>query len=68
MDSVECETGELDRADEKVVTQDNALVQKFTAGTTGCVEGTGLSDSESDITKPPNLILKTPKINPIPSL
>ena len=32
VDSVECETGELDRADEEVVTQDNVLLQEFTAG------------------------------------
>ena len=55
VDSVECETGELDRADEKVVTQsdDNVLLQEFTAGASGYVEGTGVieSESESDTTK-----------------
>ena len=55
VDSVECETGELDRADEKVVTQsdDNVLLQEFTAGASGYVEGTGVieSESKSDTTK-----------------
>ena len=32
VDSVECETGKLDRADEEVVAQDNILLQEFTAG------------------------------------
>ena len=55
VDSVECETGELDRADEKVVTQsdNNVLLQEFTAGASGYVEGTGVieSESKSDTTK-----------------
>ena len=38
VDSVECEKGELDRADQEVVTQDNVLLQKFTAGASGYVE------------------------------
>ena len=40
VDSVECETGELDRSDEEVVTQsdDNVLLQEFTAGASRCVE------------------------------
>ena len=32
VDSIECETGELDRADDEVVTQGNVLLQEFTAG------------------------------------
>ena len=32
VDSVECETGRLERADKEVVTQDNVLLQEFTAG------------------------------------
>ena len=54
VDSVEIETGELDRVEE-VVTQsnDNVLLQ----------EGTGVieSESESDITKWLKLLLKNPK-------
>ena len=50
VDSVECETGELDRADEKVVTQsdDNVLLQEFTTAASSYVEGTGVIESESD--------------------
>ena len=40
VDSVEVETEELDRAEEKIVTQsdDNVLLQEFTAGASGYVE------------------------------
>ena len=50
MDSVECETGELDRADEQVVTQsdDNVLLQEFTTGASGCVEDTRVSESSEN--------------------
>ena len=70
VDSVECETGKLDRSDEKVVTQsdDNVLLQEFTAGASGCVEDTRVSESASDITKRLKLLLKNPKNDPIPSL
>ena len=70
MDSVECETGELGRADEEVVTQsdDNVLLQEFTTGTSGCVEDTRVSESLSDKTKRLKLLLKTPQNDPIPSL
>ena len=70
MDSVESETGELDAAEEEVVTQsdDNVLHQKFTAGTNGYIEDAGLIESESDITKRLKLLLKTPQNDPIPSL
>ena len=70
MDSVESEKGELDAAEEEVVTQsdDNVLHQKFTAGTSDYVEDAGLSESESDITKRLKLLLKTPQNDPIPSL
>ena len=70
MDNIECETGELDRSDEEVVTQsdDNVLLQEFTAGASGCVEDTHVSKSASDIRKRLELLLKNPKNNPIPSL
>ena len=63
VDSVECETGKLDRSDEKVVTQsdDNVLLQEFTAGASGCVEDTRVSESASDITKRFKLLMKTPQ-------
>ena len=66
VDSVECETGKLDRSDEKVVTQsdDNVLLQEFTAGASGCVEDTRVSESASDITKRLKLLLKNPKNDP----
>ena len=69
VDSVECETGELDRSDE-VVTQsdDNVLLQEFTAGASGYVEDTHVSESASDIRKRLKLVLKNPKNDPIPSL
>ena len=40
VDNIECEIGELDRSDEELVTQsdDNVLLQEFTAGASGCVE------------------------------
>ena len=70
VDSVECETGKLDRSEEKVVTQsdDNVLLQEFTAGASGCVEDTRVSESANDITKRLKLLLKNPKNDPIPSL
>ena len=69
VDSVECETGKLDRPDEKVVTQsDDVLLQEFTAGASGCVEDTRVSESASDIKKRLKLLLKNPKNDPIPSL
>ena len=63
-DSVECEIGELDRSDEEVVTQsdDNVLLQEFTAGASGCVEDTHVSESASDIRKRLKLLLKNPKM------
>ena len=70
MDSVDCETGELDRLDKQVLTHsdDNVFLQEFTAGARGCVEDTHVSDSASDITKRLKLLLKNPKNDPIPSL
>ena len=62
--SAECKTGELDRADEEVVTQDNVLLQVFTAEASGYVEDTAVSESESDITKRLKLLLKKPKNDP----
>ena len=68
--SVECETGERDRSDEEVVTQsdDNVLLQEFTAGASGCVEDTHVSESASDVKKRLKLLLKNPKNDPISSL
>ena len=70
VDSVDCETGEFDRSDEDVVTQsdDNVLLQEFTAGASGRVEDTHVSESASDIRKRLKLLLKNPKTHPIPSL
>ena len=70
VDSVECESGELDRADEEVVTQsdDNLLLQEFTAGAIGCVEDTRVSEGASDMKKRLKLLLKNEKNEPIPSL
>ena len=70
VDSVECETGKLDRSDEKVVTQsdDNVLLQEFTAGASGCVEDTCVSGRASDITKWLQQLLKYPKNDLISSL
>ena len=70
MDSVECESGELDRADEEVVTQsdDNLLLQEFTAGAIGFVEDTRVNEGASDKKKRLKLLLKNPKNEPIPSL
>ena len=70
MGSVECETAELDRSDEDVVTQsnDNVLLQEFTAGASGCVEDTPVSKSAGDIRKRLKLLLKNPKNDPISSL
>ena len=64
VDSVECETGELDRSDEEVVKQpdDNVLLQEFTAVASGCVEDTHVSESASDIRKRLKLLLKNPKM------
>ena len=64
--------GELDRADEEVATQsdDNVLLQEFTAGASDYFEDTGVieSKSKSDITKRQKLLLKNPKNNSVPSL
>ena len=68
VDSVECETRELDRADKEVVTQDNVLLQEFPAGARDCFEVTGVSESASDITKRLKLLLKNPQNDPVPSL
>ena len=70
VDSVECETGQLDRSDEEVVTQynDNLLLQGFIVGASCCVEDTRVSESASDVTKRLKLLLKNPKNDPIPSL
>ena len=70
--SVGSERGELDPAEEEIVTQSdyNVLLQEFTAGASGYVEETGVIESEieSDITKRLKLLLKNSKTNPIPSL
>ena len=54
----------LDAAEEEVVTQsDNVLLQEVTAGASGYVEDTGVteSESESDIMKQLRFLLKTPQ-------
>ena len=54
----------LDAAEEEVVTQsDNVLLQEVTAGASGYVEDTGVteSESESNITKQLRFLLKTPQ-------
>ena len=43
VDSVGCGTGEFDKADEEVVTQDNVLLQEFTAGASDYFEDTSAS-------------------------
>ena len=48
--------------------EDNVLLQEFTAGASGCVEDTCVTESASDITKRRKLLLKNPKNDPIPSL
>ena len=74
VDSVEVEAGELDAAEEEVVTQsiDNILLQEVIAGSSGYVEDTGVieseSDSESDITKWLKGLLVNLKNDQIPSL
>ena len=72
MDNVESETGEPDAAERVVVSNsdDNVLLQEFTAKTSGYVENTDVieSESESDITKRLKLLLKTPQNDSIPSL
>ena len=68
VDSVECETGKLDRADEEVVTKDNVLLQELTARARGCVEVTGVSEIASDINKRLKLLLENPKNDPTPSV
>ena len=62
--TVESKTGEPDAAEEEFVTQsdDNALLQGFTARASGYVEDT------NRLTKPLKLLLKIPKNNPIPPL
>ena len=47
---------------------DNVLLHEFTAGDSGCVEDTHVSDSASNITKRLKLLLKNPKNDPISSL
>ena len=49
---------------------DNVLLQDFTAGVSGYVVGTGVieSESERDINKRPKRLLKNPKNDPISSL
>ena len=72
VDNVESETGEPDAAERVVVSNsdDNVLLQEFTAKTSGYVENTDVieSESESDITKRLKLLLKTPQNDSIPSL
>ena len=65
MDGVEVEAGELDAADDEVVTQsaENVLLQEVIAGASGFVEDTGVieSESESDIAKQLKELLKNSK-------
>ena len=72
MDNVESETGEPDAAERVVVSNsdDNVLLQEFTAKTSGYVENTDVieSESERDITKRLKLLLKAPQNDSIPSL
>ena len=72
VDNVESETGEPDAAERVVVSNsdDNVLLQEFTAKTSGFVENTDVieSESESDITKRLKLLLKAPQNDSIPSL
>ena len=72
VDNVESETGEPDAAERVVVSKsdDNVLLQKFTAKTSGYVENTDVieSESESDITKRLKLLLKASQNDSIPSL
>ena len=72
VDNVESETGEPDAAERVVVSNsdDNVLLQEFTAKTSGYVENTDVieSESESDITKRLKLLLKAPQNDSIPSL
>ena len=65
MESVGCGSREFDRADEEVVTQDNVLLEEFTAGASGCFQDTSVSGSASDITKRLKQLLKNPKKDPI---
>ena len=72
MDNVESETGEPDAVVKVVVSKsdDNVLLQEFTAKTSGYVENTDVieSESESDITKRLKLLLKASQNDSIPSL
>ena len=72
VDSAESETGELEAAEEEVVTHsdDKGLIQEFIAGASGYVDDAGVieSDSESNKTKWLKLLLKKPKNDPILSL
>ena len=65
MDGVEVEAGELDAADDEIVTQSakNVLLQEVIAGASGFVEDTGVieSESESDIAKQLKELLKNSK-------
>ena len=65
VESVGCGSREFDRADEEVVTQDNVLLEEFTAGASGCFQDTSVSESASDITKRLKQLLKNPKKDPI---
>ena len=70
MDSVRSQTGEPDTAEEEAVTQsnDNVLLQEFAVIPSDYVEDTGAIESEGDITKQLNLLLKSSQNDPIPSL
>ena len=68
MDSVESQRGEPDAAEDEVVTQsdDNVLLQEFTARASFYFEDTGVTESESDITKRLKLTLSPPPPHPAP--
>lgn len=69
MDSVESQRGEPDAAEDEVVTQsDDVLLQEFTARASVYFEDTGVTESESDITKRLQLLLKTSQNDLITSL
>ena len=67
MDSVESQRGEPDAAEDEVVTQsDDVLLQEFTARASVYFEDTGVTESESDITKRLKLTLSPPPPPPCP--
>ena len=70
VDSVRSQTGEPDTAEEEAGTQsnDNVLLQEFAVIPSDYVEDTGAIESEGDITKQLNLLLKSSQNDPIPSL